>query len=231
MQQNETNKNELTTIITQNIRQMIIAQNMKPGDRLPSEAELMSIFSVSRSTIRECMKLLNAQNIVEIHRGKGTFVSSRTGIGKDPLGLNFINSEGLLDQLLEARLIIEPQIAFIAAQKATEENIQDLREVVERMQQVKRPEEENRDMDIDFHTLVARCTQNDILHRVVPIINESIREGYVKTGYVIESFDRAQKSHTNIFNAIQNGDAMTAKYEAEKHIRQTIEDIKKNYRR
>ncbi len=227
MQQVQTNKKELTTTITQNIRQMIIAQNMKPGDRLPSEAELVSLFNVSRSTIRECMKLLNAQNIVEIHRGKGTFVSSRTGIGKDPLGLNFIHSGDILDQLLEARLLIEPQIAFIAAQRATEKNIHDLREIVTRMQQVKRPEEENRNMDIDFHTLVARCTQNDILHRVVPIINESIREGYIKTSFVTESLDRAQRSHLNIFNAIKNGDAMTARYEAEKHIRQTIEDIKK----
>ncbi|PHV69961.1 GntR family transcriptional regulator [Sporanaerobium hydrogeniformans] len=209
------------------MRQMIIGQNMKPGDRLPSEAELIEMFNVSRSTIRESMKLLKAENIVEIHRGKGTFISERPGVGKDPLGLDFVDQETILEQLLEARLMIEPQIAFLAAQRATPANIERLKMIIQKMQQIKSAEEENRDVDIDFHTMVAKCTQNDVLHRVVPIINESIREGYVKTSVVTESFNRAQKSHLNIFNAIQNRDAMTARYEAEKHIRQTIEDVKK----
>ena len=94
----------------QKVKTMIIQRQMKPGDRLPTEKELADLFGVSRSTLREAMKFLRAENVVVIRQGSGTFVSAGTGIGEDPLGLHFTNQENLIENLFETRMLIEPQI-------------------------------------------------------------------------------------------------------------------------
>lgn len=209
------------------VRNIIINENMKPGDRLPSEGELVTLFGVSRPTIREAMKLLKAENIIEIQRGRGTFVSEQTGIVKDPLGLGFTDQYNLLENLLEARLIIEPPITFLAAQRASESNLNTLEEIVTKMKVLHTQAISNTELDMEFHTIIALSSQNVILHRVVPIINDSIINGYGETLNNIESFQRAVKSHIKIFNAIKDKDPLTARYEAEKHIRQTLDDVKR----
>lgn len=220
---------ELSEIISVKVQDIIIKDGMKPGDKMPSESDLVELFGVSRSTIREAMKLLKAENVIEIQRGRGTFVSEHTGIRKDPLGLNFTDQFRLLENLLEARLIIEPQIAFYAAQRATEANLEVLEETINRMQRViKTQKNDNTDLDTEFHTAIAKSSQNDVLHRVVPIINDSIMKGYDETVNNQESFKRAMKSHINIYNAIKDRDPLLAQYEAEKHIRQTLDDVKKS---
>ena len=77
----------------------------------------MAAYDISRSTIREAMKILQAENVVEIRRGLGSFVAENTGIARDPLGLNFTGQEELLSEMMEVRLLTEPQIAALAAER------------------------------------------------------------------------------------------------------------------
>ena len=79
----------------------------KPGDRLPNEYELAQRLGVGRSTVREAIKLLVSQNVLEIHRGNGTFVCEQTGVAADPLGLKFIPGKKKLGlDLCEIRFMI-----------------------------------------------------------------------------------------------------------------------------
>lgn len=216
---------ELSVIVAKRLRGMIIEKEMKSGDRLPSESALGVLFGVSRSTVREAIKLLTAENIVEIQRGKGTFVTMQPGMNKDPLGLEFTNQLKLLDNLMETRMMIEPQIAFLAAQRANQANIDHLAHIIEKIQAAGSNKGNHMPFDVAFHKGVAECTQNDVLFRILPIICESIQEGYFKTVNAPGSYERAIQSHTNIFEAIVNKDPQTAKNETEKHLRQTLEDI------
>lgn len=226
-QSKENNKSELLPASTaQEIKKMIIQKEMKPNDRLPSEKELMEMFGISRSTLREAMKLLRAENVIDIKRGNGTFVSATTGVGEDPLGLHFTNQHYLVSNLLEARLLIEPQIAVLAVQRAEEENIKVLAEIIEKMKSAEVNDQLAAELDIRFHTAIAECTQNDVLIRIVPIINESIRQGHNETVGVIGSYERAKKSHIRIYEAIVNRDFMAAKYFSERHVWETLNDIK-----
>lgn len=221
------NKTELLPGKTaQNIKQMIIQQNMKPGDRLPSETELMDMFGVSRSTLREAMKFLGAENVIVIKRGNGTFVSNSTGVGEDPLGLNFTNQHYLIKNLLEARLLFEPQIAELAVQRATDKNIRCLAEIINKMKEVEVNDDLAAELDVQFHTAIAECTQNDVLIRIVPIINESIRQGHNETASVMGSYERAKICHVGIYEAIVNRNYMEAKYFSERHVWETLNDIK-----
>lgn len=99
------------------------------------------MFGVSRSTVREAIKLLIAENVVEIQRGKGTFVTLQPGLSKDPLGLEFANQKKLLDNLMETRMMIEPQIAYLAAQRATQANIDKLADIIEKFKQLEATKE------------------------------------------------------------------------------------------
>lgn len=210
----------------QKVKMMIIKRGMKPGDRLPTENELANLFSVSRSTLREAMKFLRAENVVVIRQGSGTFVSAGTGIGEDPLGLHFTNQENLIHNLFETRMLIEPQIAGLAAQRATSQDISNLKRLVAEMDKLQVNSAETAEMDVQFHTTVAECSHNEVLIRVVPIIIESIRRSHVGTHDNPESFRRAKRSHAGICNAIATGNYMEAKFLAERHLWETLEDVK-----
>lgn len=217
----------LPAATAQKVKLMIIQRQMKPGDRLPTENELAELFNVSRSTLREAMKFLRAENVVVIRQGSGTFVSAGTGISEDPLGLHFTNQANLLQNLFETRMLIEPQIAGLAVQRATPQDVRNLEYLVREMDMVQINSTQTAEMDVQFHTAVAECTHNDVLIRVVPIINDSIRRSHLGTKDNLESFKRAKRSHAGIHKAIASGDYMEAKYLAERHIWETLEDIKK----
>lgn len=218
---------ELPAKAAARMREIIISNNMQPGDRFASESELVAMFGVGRSTIREAIKILIAENVVETQRGKGTFISRRTGVVKDPLGLDFTDQKKLLLNLLETRMLIEPQIAYLAAQRATGQNIRKLEEIMLTFEK-DGSKEHHANLDIKFHTAVAKCTQNDVLHRFLPIICESIREGYYETVTIEGSQKRAYESHKNILAAIIRKDPETAKRETENHIVQTAKDANIN---
>ena len=96
----------------------LIAENkFKKGERLPSEFQLAEAVNVGRGTIREAVKILVSRNIVEIRRGLGTFVSEKTGLTEDPLGLNFVEDKSRLAlDLMEVRAMIEQDKASILGQ-------------------------------------------------------------------------------------------------------------------
>ena len=220
------NSDVLPMATAQKVKTMIIQSGMKPGDRLPTETELAELFGVSRSTLREAMKFLRAENVVVIRQGSGTFVSAGTGIGEDPLGLHLTNQENLLYNLFETRMLIEPQIAGLAVERATPEDIRNLELMVAEMEQIQINSKETAEMDVRFHTAVAECTHNDVLIRVVPIINESIRRSHFDTHDDLESFKRAKRSHAAICRAIAEGNYTEAKFFAERHVWETLNDVK-----
>jgi DNA-binding FadR family transcriptional regulator len=219
-------KNALSAEVANKLRKMIARQNMKAGDRLPNETELGIMFGISRSTVREAIKLLLAANVVEIQRGKGTFVTVQPGVARDPLGLEFANRSKLLDNLMETRMMFEPEIAALAAQRADKDNLDKLAHIIQKIREAGSDKDNQTSLDVEFHTAVAECTKNDVLYRIVPIICESIQEGSLETTDVPGSYERAIQSHINIYHGIWNRDPETTKEEMAKHIRQTREDIR-----
>ena len=86
--------------VADKLREMIIQESLKTGAKLPAEAELMERFGVSRSTVREAVKILQTEHIVDIRQGQGTFLCAMPGLASDPLGLRFADQEELIACLL-----------------------------------------------------------------------------------------------------------------------------------
>lgn len=165
----------LPVLVAEEITSLIVDGSFKPGDRLPSEFELAQRLGVGRSTVREATKLLVSQNVLEIHRGNGTFVCEQTGLAEDPLGLKFIQDKKRLGlDLCEIRFMIEPKIAQLAAQNATEEEMEQMQQLCDEVKALIVAGENYGERDRALHTLLATCTRNTIIPTLIPILNEAI---------------------------------------------------------
>lgn len=212
------NKILLSEKIAEDIRRLIIENTYKPGEKLPNETELTQQLHVSRSTIREAIKILISLNILEIRRGNGTFVCENPGITNDPLGIAFMNKKDLLYYHFETRLIIEPEITALAAQRATDENIKKLEEAAAKVEKDIIEDRDHSQNDIIFHNIISLSSHNPIIQRVGPIINESIIAGTLKSRSIPKSIGETIKHHNNILKAIKDKNPELARMRMKEHI-------------
>lgn len=172
-----------------------------PGEKLPNEYELSAQLGVSRNTIREAVRALASRNVLDIRQGAGTFISQKKGVADDPLGFSLMEDRRkLVDDLLQIRYIIEPQIAALAAQNRTSQEVVILGGLCDEMETLIHKWGEFMQKDIQFHTQIADCSRNMVVSNLIPVICEGISEF---TSMVAEQ-EFAVKSHRAIFEAIRN---------------------------
>ncbi len=210
--------------IADKLREMIIQEGMKTGSKLPAEGELMVRFGVSRSTVREAVKILQTERIVDIRQGQGTFLCAMPGLADDPLGLRFADQEKLIADLLETRLLVEPSVAALAAVRREESHLAEMKSLLDKMDNAYLHGEDYTPFDFEFHSVIAQCTGNDVLQRLLPTIHESIQAGYQHTKRVEGSYQRASQCHLEMYRAIAEHDSERARQAAQRHMMQTMHD-------
>lgn len=193
--------------VAAHIKELIRDEKLKRGEKLPNELELCGLFAVSRPTVREAVKTLVSQGIIEIHRGKGTFVSQMPGIAEDPLGLDFVMSPNLRLSLIEARLVIEPGVARLATRNADESDLERIEASVRDMEAIVYQHKVGMNVELDFHRSIAEATKNPVIMRLVPVIIDSIIKTYRDAPRTSEDHRRALEEHTAIYKAIAERDA------------------------
>jgi len=166
--------------IVDQIRNLISQGKLKPGDRLLPERELIREFDVSRPSLREALNSLITMGFLEI-KGKRTYIKSVASESmQNPLSLLIKADTQKLFDLIEVRKAIEAWGAFLAAQRATEEDIKQLETIIEEM---KKAFEEGRSwekQDADFHLGMAQATHNTIQTHVMSTIYDLLRESMAK---------------------------------------------------
>lgn len=170
------NNEKLSDVTAQKIRTMIEAENrFKVGDKLPNENDFANELGISRSTLREAIKSLTSLGILEIKRGKGTFVTDSTMIEGGDLGE--INSG--LDDLFEMRLMFEPECAYYAALRATDEEIAIICRYGEAVEKKIKSGEDRTYEEQKFHESIASATHNAFVEQFMPIIFNAIKKGVI----------------------------------------------------
>lgn len=160
--------------IAQRITQMIEVENrFSVGDKLPNENDLAQELGVSRSTLREAVKILTTSGILEIKRGKGTFVTSNTIISSSDFG----DIASGLDDLFEMRLMFEPDCAYYAAERATDEEIEIICRYGEEVEKKILSGEDRTAEEQKFHESIANATHNSFVKQFMPIIFNAIKKG------------------------------------------------------
>lgn len=180
------------------------------GDKLPTEAQLVERMAVSRNTIREALRILASRNIVDIRQGAGCFLSDKLGVAEDPLGLSLVEDRRKLTrELLQVRLMIEPEIAALAAQNAAEQEIKRLEELYRELQLLAARGSDFSQNDQQFHALLAECTHNEVITKLLPVITEGVAvySGEVHT----QEFLNTVKCHGELVEAVRLRQPMKAR--------------------
>lgn len=209
MRQDFDNKRPLADTVADEIKEYIIQQNLKGGDKIPTAPELAELFGVGRSTIREAVKSLAFSNILEVRHGAGTFVSPRMGVSNDPLGMDFIkDKQKLAHDLMEIRLIIEPPIAAMAAKNATEKGIEELSKIHDILKKKVELEEDYIEDDIAFHKKIAELSNNIVVPNLTPLIAEAVNYFTIRTKRQLKK--ETIQMHMELMQAIRTHDSLWA---------------------
>lgn len=207
----------LTQQIADEIFMMIQEQPYEPGDKLPTEKELCSRLGAGRNTVREALKILASKNIVTIRQGAGSYVSEKQGVSDDPLGFAMVSDrKKLTKDLLQVRVMIEPPIAALAAQCATEEDVAELGAILEQMEAAMRKKKDYSRLDMDFHARIAECTHNVVMGNLIPVIGNGVAvfaKNVEKTEY-----RQTLISHRKIFECIRDHKPVEAQMEMQFHL-------------
>lgn len=166
----------LADSIAQRITEMIeVDGRFAVGDKLPNENDLAQELGVSRSTLREAVKILTTSGILEIKRGKGTFVTANTIINSGDFG----DIASGLDDLFEMRLMFEPDCAYYAAERATDEEIEIICKYGKAVEKKILSGEDRTAEEQKFHESIANATHNSFVKQFMPIIFNAIKKGVV----------------------------------------------------
>jgi GntR family transcriptional repressor for pyruvate dehydrogenase complex len=212
--------------IVEQIEQSVQRGDLKPGDQLPAERELAEQFGVSRTAVREAVKALREKGLVEAYPGKGTFITSGSS---NPMrqSIDRMLRSAQVDatsSLVEVREILEPEIAALAAVRATEENLNSLRESVAVMDAAKRDPDAYIEADLDFHLELAEAAANPLILSLIDSIVGVLREQRMRIFEVEGGPDRGQYHHKRILEAMEHQDAEGAREAMRAHLRQVRED-------
>ncbi|MBW9216133.1 FCD domain-containing protein [Mumia sp. zg.B53] len=203
---------------------LILDGTLKAGDRLPNEAELSSIFGVSRSTVREALRALASRDLLETARGTtgGTFVRrvelrQVSSYLETSLGLMSGSADIDVEQMLEAREILEVPAARLAAERRQEDDLTALREAVERERQRRgrgRRFEEHR----HFHALVLQCSGNALLEVMTEPVFGVLQSTFLDPDVDPHFWTDVDHDHETILAAIEAGDADAAGRAMSEHL-------------
>jgi len=190
------------------IKEMILGGQLKPGDRLPREADLAETLGLSRNSLREAVRALALINILDVRQGDGTYVTSLDpNLLLDALTfvVDFHRDDSVLD-FLRVRRILEPAAAAMAAQTVTPEQLQEMQAVIDASHVDSTPEE-LLTSDIEFHRLVSSASGNAVLASLIeglsgPTNRARIWRGRTQAG----AQDRTVREHQAILDALVAGE-------------------------
>lgn len=206
---------------------MVVADGLGRGERLPPERELVARLGVSRTVVREALNLLEARGLLSIEHGRGAVVSrDSTPAVRETLGLMLRVRPKSLWELLEIRQIFEVEISGLAAERAGPEDIEEMRLQLDKMRAHIDAPEGYVDADVEFHAALARSTRNGVLLTMLDPVVELLRASREISTSQQGSALRALGEHEEILRRVEARDAEGARREMRAHLTATAEDIR-----
>ncbi len=204
------------------IRDLIADGELRPGQALPSERKLAEKFKVGRAVIREAIRQLEVSGLVESRHGGGNYVREVTVEHLvAPIASVLNGMSHLREELVDARLFFEPQIAQAAAARATSEDLRLLEDVIRRQEERTANDQSGAQEDAEFHDLLARATHNTVVERVMEVIDNLLEESRARYFGSVERSKASLEGNRRILEAVQNHDQEAAQKAMVDH----LEDI------
>lgn len=202
----------------------ILAKDYEKGSWLPSERRLAEELGVSRTVMREATRQLQSEGLIRIFHGRGIQVVNEThGSFERTVSRMVPDDVARLQQLVEARMLLEPEVAAMAAKRKDNHHIAQMREIQEAFRKAD-SSEEGVELDMDFHTALAEAAGNSVIRLMLDAIAHLGRESRLLTltNYPIKG---AQRDHDRILDAVEAGDGALARKRMHEHIAHASADL------
>lgn len=202
-------RKSLAQEVAERLIQGITNEEYAVGDKLPIEPELMKIYGVGRSSIREAIKILSIKGVLSVQQGVGTFVTSKNI--QESLEDQINNAE--FNEVYEVRALLDSKIAAKAAVNRSEKELETIKRYLDLRDQFAKNNQalECYQADINFHISIAEACGNTLLKEIYRIASKHILRTFEAShNNNTDSFELSQKIHADLYNAIENKDPETA---------------------
>lgn len=208
------------------LSQIVVEKKYLPGDKLPNEIDLSKELGVSRITLREAIRILVTRHVLEIKRGKGTFV--REDYNDHTLDRLNIPPEVKMgaDDLYEMRLIFEPEIAYYATLRATDKELERINTLKNEIEERILNKKDYAKQETLFHCSIAQATHNEFMSRLEPVLQEAIKKGVILYEYEHISNKDIISDNKMIMEFMNARNAEGAKSAMRIHILRAINQLK-----
>ncbi len=194
------------------IRDAVLSGRLKPGDRVASEKELIVQFGVSKATMREALRVLEAMGLVEIRKGiqGGVFIAEVDMTTTIHSIMNFLHFKAVsIHDITMLRFVLEPSVAHMAAGRVTEEDIHRLEQMIE----LGEDNQAEITKDIGFHRYLARLSDNPILILIMDFIDNMLRDVKSQLDLGSDFYNEVKACHRRILACLVRGDPVGARRE------------------
>lgn len=209
---------EILTLIT-------IEKKFLPGDKLPNENDLSMQLGISRTTLREAMRILVTNGILEIKRGKGTYVRDNLKM-EEPSSLTLLsNAKADAKDLYEMRLIFEPEAAYYATLRASDIELKRILDYGHQVEQKIKKNEDRTTVEQSFHKAIAKATHNEFMNKLMPVIYQAIDKGVILSKQKELAIKDTISDHTMIMEFMEARNAEGARNAMKIHILHAIKEL------
>ncbi len=211
--------------IVEQLKDYFANSDLQPGDRLPSERDLAEQFNCSRVSVRQALTVLEAQGLLVRKVGGGTYKADDEHYKLSQL-MSLLRTEAKdINEPLEVRKLMDPQIVMLAAQRATKKDIEAMRDCLRRQAEKIEAGELIVEEDSEFHLLIAQAAKNGIIVKLVEAIHDLTWETREKSIMAEQGGKRSLEGHYPILEAIENNDPDAAYEAMTRHVNEVQELI------
>lgn len=219
------------TISTEIARQLLaylLAGDIRPGQKIPSERKLSEVLGVGRSVVREALKSLTLLGLVEVRQGDGTYLrSTESSLLPDSIEWGLLLSQKRTLDLIEARRYLEEVLVGLAAERRDESDLVALRDLLDVMREAAAVHDPDRftAADVAFHLRISQSAGNETLGQVLQGVGTLLRVWVSRVMHAADSFEPSLNEHIPVFEAIERGDTSAARAAMRSHLDQAFERL------
>lgn len=219
-------RKRLSDRVADDIMSMIsIEKRFLPGDQLPNEHELSEELDISRTTLREAIRIMVAHGVLEIRRGKGTYVKEDYEISSDA-SLGFLAEAKInAKDLYEMRLIFEPEAAYYATIRASEAELKRILDYGMQIEQKIQQNEDRTEVEQKFHKSIVKATHNAFMEKLMPVIYQAIDKGVILSKKKELAIKDTINDHHMIMDFMRNRNPEGARSAMKIHILHAIKEL------
>lgn len=219
-------KVSLQSEITKYILDYIKEEKLQCGDKLPSQSELMEMMGVSRTSLREAMRVMEGQGLLSVVNGKGVYVGKQFQEDFIQKTLSFHWEKAKMLEALEVRSVIEKEILKMVIRRITDQEIDELGQLTKDLMEKFRKGIRTTAEDKAFHLKIYSCCHNSVMSEVIVSMQDAIAGFWQEPLEIEKAFDESMPYHETLYEAIRDRDlrrAIQANDEIAKYLRRDIE--------